>query len=116
EFAASAIRAVDGDTNGAPMLHEWIRKMGEPLYQYAFPTGYSERSAAWMNTGVFLTRLNFALALANNQIQGTTYDAARLASIEASADEVVTQLSALIVRTELSAESRRAVMDGLAQQ
>src|SRR4029079_3307332 len=28
ELAASAIRALDGDTNGAPVLHEWLRKMG----------------------------------------------------------------------------------------
>src|SRR4029078_7654285 len=37
ELVASAIRAVDGDTNGAPALHEWVRRMGEPLYQFAFP-------------------------------------------------------------------------------
>jgi len=116
ELAASAIRALDGDTNGAPALHEWLRKMGEPLYLYAFPTGYSERSAAWMNTGVFLNRLNFAVALANNQIQGTSYDPARLASMDASADEITNQMSALIVHTELSTESRRAVTNGFAQQ
>ncbi len=114
ELAASAIRAVDGDTNGAPALHEWLRKMGEPLYLYAFPTGYSERSAAWMNTGVFLNRLNFVVALANNQIQGTSYDPARLASMDASEDETTNQMSALIVHTELSVESRRAVTDGIA--
>jgi len=116
ELAASAIRALDGDTNGAPALHEWLRKMGEPLYLYAFPTGYSERSAAWMNTGVFLNRLNFVVALANNQIQGTSYDPARLASMDASTDEITSQMSALIVHTELSTESRRAVTDGFAQQ
>jgi uncharacterized protein (DUF1800 family) len=116
ELAASAIRAVDGDTNGGPALHEWLRKMGEPLYQNAFPTGYGERSAVWMNTGVFLNRLNFVVALANNQIPGTSYDPARLASANASAEQMAAQLSALIVHTELSAESRRAIMDGLAQQ
>ncbi|HST20761.1 MAG TPA: DUF1800 domain-containing protein, partial [Blastocatellia bacterium] len=116
ELAASAIRVLDGDTNGAPALHEWLRKMGEPLYLYAFPTGYSERSAAWMNTGVFLNRLNFAVALANNQIQGTSYDPARLASMDASADEITNQMSALIVHTELSTESRSAVTKGFAQQ
>ena len=115
ELAASAIRAVDGDTNGAQALHEWLRKMGEPLYQYAFPTGYSERSAEWMNTGVFLNRLNFVVALANNQIAGTSYDAQRLVPADMSADEMANNLTALIVRTELSAESRRAVTDGFAQ-
>ncbi|HXG91103.1 MAG TPA: DUF1800 domain-containing protein [Blastocatellia bacterium] len=118
ELAASAIRAVDGDTNGAPALHEWFRRMGEPLYQYQFPTGYSEVSSKWMNTGAFLNRLNFAVALANNQIPGTSYDPARLVSIDATtnADAMMNQLAALIVHTELSAESRRAVLAGLAEQ
>lgn len=116
ELAASAIRALDGDTNGAPALHEWLRKMGEPLYSYAFPTGYGERSAAWMNTGVFLNRLNFVVTLANNQIQGTAYVTARIASPDGGTDEITDQVSALILHTALSTASRRAVADGLAQQ
>jgi uncharacterized protein (DUF1800 family) len=118
ELAASAIRAIDGDTNGAPALHEWIRRMGEPLYQYAFPTGYGEDSTKWMNTGVFFNRINYAVALANNQINGTRYDPLRLVASEtaANADTLTSQLSALIVHTELSADSLRAVLAGLAEQ
>jgi len=118
ELAASAIRAVDGDTNGAPALHEWIRRMGEPLYQYAFPTGYGEDSAKCVNTGVFFNLINYAVALANNQINGTSYDPLRLVSAETAGnpDALTNQLSALIVHTELSAESFRAVRAGLADQ
>jgi uncharacterized protein (DUF1800 family) len=115
ELAASAIRALDADTNGAPPLHEWIRRMGQPLYQHQAPTGYSENSAAWMNTGVFLNRVNFAVAFANNQIPGTVYDPARLVStdIAANTDAMLNQLAALIVHMDLSTESRRAVLAGL---
>jgi len=115
---ASAIRAIDGDTNGAPALHEWIRRMGEPLYQYAFPTGYGEDSAKWVNTGVFFNRINFAVAFANNQINGTTYDPSRLVATDVTGnpDALTSQLSALIVHTELSAESLRAVRAGLVEQ
>ncbi|MGH8598476.1 MAG: DUF1800 domain-containing protein, partial [Gammaproteobacteria bacterium] len=118
ELAASAIRAIDGDTNGAPALHDWIRRMGEPLYQYAFPTGYGEDSAKWVNTGVFFNRINYAVALANNQINGTRYDPLRLVAIEttANADTLTSQLSALIVHTELAPDSIRAVRAGLAEQ
>jgi uncharacterized protein (DUF1800 family) len=118
ELAASAIRALDGDTNGSPALHDWIRRMGEPLYQYAFPTGYGEDSAKWVNTGVFFNRINYAVALANNQINGTSYDPMRLVATEAAAnpDMLTSQLSALIVHTELSPESIRAVRAGLADQ
>jgi uncharacterized protein (DUF1800 family) len=118
ELAASAIRAVDGDTNGAPALHEWLRKMGEPLYQYAFPTGYGERSAAWVNAGVFFNRINFAAAFANNQIAGTGYDAARLIppGKVAGPEGVADRLAALVVHTELSADSRLAILDALGKQ
>ncbi|HLF85169.1 MAG TPA: DUF1800 domain-containing protein, partial [Blastocatellia bacterium] len=118
ELAASAIRALDGDTNGAPAVHEWIRRMGAPLYQYAFPTGYGEDSAKWVNTGVFFNRINYAVALANNQINGTRYDPLRLVATETAAnpEALTTQLSALLVHTELSPDSLRAVRAGLADQ
>jgi uncharacterized protein (DUF1800 family) len=118
ELAASAIRALDGDTNGSPALHDWIRRMGEPLYQYAFPTGYGEDSSKWVNTGVFFNRINYAVALANNQINGTSYDPMRLVATEAATnpDTLTSQLSALIVHTELSPDSVRAVRAGLADQ
>ncbi|MGH9827241.1 MAG: DUF1800 domain-containing protein, partial [Blastocatellia bacterium] len=74
EFVASAIRALDGDTDGGPAIQSWINRMGEPLYQYQAPTGYGENSARWVNTWVFLDRLNFAVALANNQIRETKYN------------------------------------------
>jgi uncharacterized protein DUF1800 len=98
-------------------LHDWIRRMGEPLYQYAFPTGYGEDSAKWVNTGVFFNRINFAVAFANNQINGTAYDPSRLVATEAvgNLDAVTSQLSALIVHTELSADSLRAVRAGLTE-
>ena len=117
ELVVSAIRAVDGDTNGAPALHEWIRRMGEPLYQYAFPTGYGEDSSKWVNTGVFFNRINFAVAFANNQINATTYDPSRLVTSDAigNLETLTSQLSALIVHTELSADSLRAVRAGLAE-
>src|ERR1700754_2947739 len=80
ELAVSMIRALDGDTNGGAALHDWLRRMGEPLYQFAFPTGYGENAEKWMNTGVFFNRINFAMALAGNQINGTRFDPARLVS------------------------------------
>jgi hypothetical protein len=92
--------------------------MGEPLYQFAFPTGYGETSAKWVNTGVFFNRLNFAVALANNQIQGTHYDPTRLVSTEhiSNTDQLTSQLASLIVHTELSPESLRAVHAGFSEQ
>jgi uncharacterized protein (DUF1800 family) len=114
ELAVSAVRAVDGDTNGAPALQDWLRRMGQPLYLNSAPTGYGEQSSAWMNTGVFLNRLNFGLVFTRNQIAGTNYDANRLisAAIADDPDEVTSRLTALVLHTELSPESRRTIRAG----
>jgi len=72
ELAASAIRALGGDTNGSPALGQFIAKMGEPLYRYQAPTGYPDRAEQWVNTGALLQRLNFGLAVTANKIAGTT--------------------------------------------
>lgn len=117
ELAASAIRAIDADTNGSPALHEWIRRMGEPLYQQQAPTGYSENSQSWINAGVLLNRINFLTAMATGQIAGTSYDPSRLISADAIADAdlLTNKLAALILHTDLSTESRRAVRAGLSE-
>lgn len=117
ELAASAIRAIDADTNGSPALHEWIRRMGQPLYQQPSPTGYSENSQAWISAGVFINRINFLTAMATGQVAGTSYDPARLVSADAitDADLLTNKLAALILHTDLSTESRRAVRAGLSE-
>ncbi len=37
--------------------------IGEPLYQCQLPTGYSDKTETWVNTGAPLNHLNFSLAL-----------------------------------------------------
>jgi uncharacterized protein (DUF1800 family) len=91
--------------------------MGESLYQQPSPTGYSENSQGWINAGVFLNRINFLAAIAANQIPGTSYDASRLISAQVISDTeaLIDKLAALILHTDLSAESRRAVRAGLSE-
>jgi uncharacterized protein (DUF1800 family) len=45
-----------------------IIEMGEPLFAYQAPTGYTEDSRKWVNTGALIARMNFALALAEHKI------------------------------------------------
>jgi uncharacterized protein (DUF1800 family) len=78
EYAVSAVRAAGGETDGALPVLKAIAQMGEPLYLCQPPTGYSDASAAWVNTGALVARLNFALALAANKIPGTEIDVERL--------------------------------------
>src|SRR5215213_2918110 len=77
ELVISAIRALGADTNGGPATHQWIARMGEPLYGFQTPNGYSDAADAWVNTGGLLERMNFGLALANNRVQGTKVSLAK---------------------------------------
>jgi uncharacterized protein (DUF1800 family) len=71
ELAVSAVRTLGGETTGGPSFHQWIARMGEPIYGYQAPTGYPDTAVDWVNTGALLERLNFGLAIANNRIPGT---------------------------------------------
>jgi uncharacterized protein (DUF1800 family) len=122
EVAVSAIRALGGETNGSPQLHQWIARMGEPLYGYQAPTGYPDTAADWVNTGALLERLNFALALAANRIPGTRVDLKRFAGEEAAPGRAVEQerlvdrFLALILQGDISPKSRAVLMKQLGEQ
>src|SRR5262249_21011763 len=78
ELAVSAVRTLGADTNGSPQFHQWIARMGQPLYGFQTPNGYSDTAETWMNAGALLERLNFALSLAGNRIPGTPVDLKKL--------------------------------------
>ena len=70
ELVASAVRAVNGDVDFAFPLANQVAQLGEPLYRKVEPTGYSNSSREWLNTAGLLARMNFALQLANDKMQG----------------------------------------------
>ena len=51
-----------------------IAAMGQPLFSYQAPTGWSEDSSKWVSTGALVARLNFALALTGHQVAEVTID------------------------------------------
>jgi uncharacterized protein (DUF1800 family) len=77
ELVASSLRALDAQTDGRA-VQLLLADMGEPLYGWQAPTGYSELAADWVNSGALLKRMNFAVALASNRIPGTHVDLAAL--------------------------------------
>jgi uncharacterized protein (DUF1800 family) len=70
ELVASAVRAADGDVDFATGLVNQVAQMGQPLYRKQEPTGYSNLSQEWLNSAGLLARMNFAVNLANNKVQG----------------------------------------------
>jgi uncharacterized protein (DUF1800 family) len=72
EYVTSAIRSLDGTTDGSRMLAQSVARMGQPLYQCQPPAGYPDQGSHWMSDSAVLERLNFAVALGANRIPGTS--------------------------------------------
>jgi uncharacterized protein (DUF1800 family) len=114
ELAASAIRALDGTTDGAVPLAQFIARMGQPLYQYLPPTGFPDRAEQWVSTGALLERFNFGLALSAQRISGTSVDLTRAtAGIDRTQAPLLLQRAiTVLLHDDVSAQTRAA----LAQQ
>jgi uncharacterized protein (DUF1800 family) len=75
-YMVSTLRALAADTHAHKELLEYLGRMGQPLFQYPTPDGYSEQPEPWL--GSMLWRWNFALACAANQIPSVNVQASRL--------------------------------------
>ncbi|HEX8161788.1 MAG TPA: DUF1800 domain-containing protein [Pyrinomonadaceae bacterium] len=117
ELAVSAVRALGGDTNAAPALHQWIARMGEPLYQYQAPTGYPDTAEHWVNTGALLERINFALALVSNRIPGTRVDLSRFAVAPQNGatdkSRVIDAFASVILQGDISPATKASLLKQL---
>ena len=68
---APVINVFNGAGNGqsnTALLSGQIAVLGEPLFNYGFPTGYPEDSTKWVSAGALIGRINFALSLVNGRI------------------------------------------------
>jgi uncharacterized protein (DUF1800 family) len=86
ELVASTARALNAEVTITLPLAQWVGRMGEPLYLCQPPTGYSDKSETWVNTGALLSRLNFSLAFAGDKMGGATVDLKSMLGDEASKD------------------------------
>jgi len=115
ELAVSALRALGAETDARPALHQWVARMGEPLYLYQAPTGYPDTAEHWVNTGALLERLNFALALASNRIPGTRVELSRFAGGGLDRRRLVDQFLALALQGDISPRSREVLLKQLSE-
>ena len=115
ELVISAIRTLGADTNGGPGTHQWIARMGEPLYGFQTPNGYSDAAESWVNTGGLLERMNFGLALAGNRVQGTKVDLGKFTNADKSQAKVMDESLKTILAGEISAATRETLLKQLDQ-
>ena len=74
EFVMSAVRATGAEVQDARPLVRAMQQLGMPLYLCQPPTGYKDTTDAWVNAGALVARMNFALALASNELPGIAVD------------------------------------------
>lgn len=110
ELVISAIRTLGADTNGGPGTHRWIERMGEPLYGFQTPNGYSDAAESWVNTGGLLERMNFGLALASNRIPGVSVNLSKLSTDQS---KVMDDYLKILLAGEISATTREAMLKQL---
>ena len=110
ELVISAIRTLGADTNGGPGTHRWIERMGEPLYGFQTPNGYSDAAESWVNTGGLLERMNFGLALASNRIPGVNVN---LSKLNTDQSKVMDDYLKILLAGEISAATREAMLKQL---
>jgi len=80
EMVASSVRALDAAVSDAFALANQVGNLGEPLYRKQEPTGYSNMNSDWINSAALLSRMNFALNLAQNRVPGVKVDVSRFGS------------------------------------
>ena len=70
DFIVSALRATNAEVRSSLPLARTLRDMGMAPYFCQPPTGYDDTATAWVNAGALVARLNFAVELSKNQVQG----------------------------------------------
>ena len=85
EMIVSAARAAGAKVDWATPLANQLSNWGEPLYRKLEPTGYSNLSPDWVNSSALLDRMNFAIELGQNHVQGTEVNPKRFSSVPSSA-------------------------------
>ena len=118
ELTISAVRTLGADTNGGPGLNQWITRMGQPLYGFQTPNGYSDVAEDWVNTGALLERMNFGLALVSNRVPGTRVNLGQFVSEDKSLnkEKLLDRFVTLFVGGEMSTKTRESLLKQLGDE
>jgi uncharacterized protein (DUF1800 family) len=118
-LAAAEGAAIMGRTQAADRLAKrprqslnWhIYEMGEPLFACTPPTGYKEVSSSWVSPGALIERLNFALALTQQELNDIHFD---LKTILGTTDldkpeAVLNQAIAVLLQNNITPSTRQVL-------
>jgi uncharacterized protein (DUF1800 family) len=95
DFVASALRQLDARTDGGQHVQGYLARMGQPYFAWPTPDGFPDRSEPWM--GNLVPRWQFALAIARDEISGTSVDISSQAGNGDSIESMLDHASRLLV-------------------
>jgi uncharacterized protein (DUF1800 family) len=78
EVVISANRALNSNIFNPYPMFGLLEKMGQKIYHYQAPTGFPDNAAYWVNTSALLSRMNFGLDIAAQNIRGIKVDLLKL--------------------------------------
>lgn len=107
-FVASVLRQLNAESDGGTPLHDFLTRMGQPLFAWPMPDGYSDRNRDWINN--LLPRWQFALALTQNQIAGSQVDLSTLTLDIQTPPALLDRLSQLLLGQSLPQSNRDALL------
>jgi uncharacterized protein (DUF1800 family) len=89
-----------------------VFEMGEPLFAFTAPTGYPEASSRWVSTGALIDRLNFALALTEQNVSDVHFDPGTLLKgVDTDHPQaVLDRLSDALLHGEMTDTTRQTLM------
>ncbi len=113
QFIASALRALNAETDGGDAVQEYLLRLGHVPFNWPTPDGYPDRAQAWQ--GNLLPRWQFAFALAQNEMKGTQIELQKMMDTvgaktpEKSAD----QIASLLLGSSLETSARDELLAAL---
>ena len=92
-------------------LNYHIVELGEPLFACTPPTGYPEVSKNWVSPGALIERLNFAMALTQQQVSDVNFDPKKIldGTDLDKPDAVLSQSVAVLLQNNITDTTRKVL-------
>ena len=115
EFMISALRVTGAVPRAYRSLSRWSQRMGEPLLLQPVPSGYSDDARSSLSAAGLLSRMNFAIALAGDRLQGVSVDTRQILGAGPDAQLVDRTTRAVLVGAATSA-TVRAIQERISEE
>jgi len=113
DFVISAVRVAGSNVENTAGLAAAIADLGMPLFGMQTPNGYSMKTEAWNSTTALVSRMNFAMALATNRVQGVTTNFEALLGPQAAtmtAQQKTAALEARLLEVPVSEHTQQTIL------